>query len=113
MSGLIVIHATTLQARLVGRRLGYRACPLGGTVFHLRDEAMSPHLGQRKGDLFVMAPAFLDDIAGVDRPCGAFVTDLRHRQPLDDALRRGLLLPVTPLKAAGLRIDRERLLVSA
>ena len=110
MTGLYVIVSGRRQAQLSSRRNGYRHVALDGAHGYVREDHNSGFLGTREGDRVRMSSQWLADIGAVADDPGAtfFFVECRYREPLPDAIRRGLALPVGKADDPALRVDAER-----
>lgn len=110
MSGLFVIHTHTQQDGLCKRRFCYQEYALAHGFAYVRQEHNTDFLGVRQDDQMRILPQWMEDVrsASQDRSASFFFVDARHRESFEEAILRGMQLPVVKDHELRLRIDQER-----
>jgi hypothetical protein len=114
MSGLYVIWSRRSYDQLLRRRQGYGHLELDGGTAYFREEHNTDFLGRREGSHIRMMSQWFADIRMVaeDPTSTIFFVDMKGRESVEDAIRRGLALPVVRAAHAQLLVDSERRLAS-
>lgn len=102
MTGLYVIVSRRGGAHLARRRSGYRQVAVDGTQAYVREEHNSGFLGTREGDRVRISAQWMADIRAVaeDPEASFFFVEMKGRETLAEAIRRGLSLPVGPVSGS-------------
>lgn len=110
MTGLYVICSKTQQRQLSQRRAGYAEHLVGDVYFYVREDHNSATLGQRRGDRIQVLPQLVEDVrsVGSDPTSSCFFVEQKRRESREEALLRGLHLPLTHSAEMSLVVDGER-----
>lgn len=110
MTGLYVISSKTRQGQLSQRRAGYAEHLVNGVYFYVREDHNSATLGQRRGERIQVLPQLVEDVRSVsaDSTAACFFVEQKRRESREEALLRGLDLPLTGSAEMSLLVDGER-----
>ncbi len=110
MTGLYVIWTSRRNDQLVLRRRGYRQVEIDGAKACFREDHNTDFLGAREGNQVRMSSQWIADIRTVaeDPASTAFFVEMRNRESVEDAIRRGLALPVSRSDHPSILVDVER-----
>ena len=114
MTGLYGISSRRCDDALVQRRQGYRRLDLDGATALWREEHDSDFLGHREGAQICILPRWIADIRACagDPAATFFLVEMRHRESIAEAIRRGLALPIVRSGHPLIGIDNERRLAA-
>lgn len=114
MSGLYVIWSRRRYDELLRRRQGYGHLDLDGGAAYFREEHNTDFLGRREGSHIRMMSQWIADIRMVaeDPTSTVFFVEMKDRESVEDAIRRGLALPVVGAAHPQLLVDSERRLAA-
>lgn len=110
MTGLYVICSKTRHGQLSQRRAGYAEHRVHDVYFYVREEHNSAMLGRRQGERIQVLPQLVEDVrsAGADPMAACFFVEQKRRESREEALLRGLTLPLTSSAEMVLVVDGER-----
>lgn len=114
MTGLYVIASKKSQHHLVQRRQGYGAHEVEGRRFYVREDHSSRMLAQREDGRIRLLPPLIEDLRSVrdDPEATFFAVDQRSREAVEEALARGIGLPVSRSPELWVLVDEDRRLAS-
>ncbi len=95
---------------LVKRRLGYREYPLDSSFAYAHEVNGPDDLGVVKGDEVSLLPKLIEDVRSVsdDPDATFFYLEMQNRESVEDAIKRGLALPVSRHRQMFLHANKER-----